>query len=146
MVKGFAGEEWWRSWEVVWSSGKWQETWENGLTGIGGKPGGVTDAFKKLEREIDLQFLLSPDNNDKLIDMFISHIGSQDAHILEVLNEKPGLEISDEDDDLDSLEMDYGENDYNDQQDINFDFGYNIMRGHSSQKDCDEESESDYEN
>nr|GFB07804.1 hypothetical protein [Tanacetum cinerariifolium] len=28
MVKGFAGEEWWRLWGVVWSSGKWQETWE----------------------------------------------------------------------------------------------------------------------
>nr|GFA93075.1 hypothetical protein [Tanacetum cinerariifolium] len=28
MVKGFAREEWWRSWGVVWSSGKWQETWE----------------------------------------------------------------------------------------------------------------------
>ncbi|GJX21789.1 hypothetical protein Tco_0226234 [Tanacetum coccineum] len=74
-------------------------------------------------------------------------IGSQDAHILEVVNEEPALEISDEDDDLDSLEMDYGENDDNDQQDIDFDFGYNIMRGYSSQEeDRDEESESDYEN
>ncbi|GKC70425.1 hypothetical protein Tco_1116308 [Tanacetum coccineum] len=73
--------------------------------------------------------------------------GSQDAHILEVVNEEPALEISDEDDDLDSLEMDYGENDDNDQQDIDFDFGYNIMRGYSSQEeDRDEESESDYEN
>nr|GEY43405.1 hypothetical protein [Tanacetum cinerariifolium] len=29
-VKGFPGEEWWRSWGVVWSNGEWQEMGEMG--------------------------------------------------------------------------------------------------------------------